>query len=132
MVVEVAVGAAEVRGATRQTSVQDADMARAGVGGATAWTWALGLLLGCFAHSLLAYGVDSYPEKDMLFDVEDAPPLNPLEGVSLTVSWDGSAGEGEQTDKFTLPLVRTMLDCSREDCLILVTQVVNQKWTNPN
>lgn len=28
------------------------------------------------------------------FDVEDGPPTNPLEGVALTVSWDGSAGEG--------------------------------------
>ncbi|XP_034231352.1 uncharacterized protein LOC117639618 [Thrips palmi] len=81
---------------TRHSVSQAVAMARAGgAGGLTAWVLGL-LLLGCLVDALSAYGVDGFPEREAFFDVEDAPPINPLEGVSLTVSWDGSAGEATE------------------------------------
>lgn len=42
-----------------------------------------------------------------LGEVQDGPPINPLEGVALAVSWDGSAGERKSVSLETgRPLAR--------------------------
>ncbi|XP_052125759.1 uncharacterized protein LOC113209392 isoform X2 [Frankliniella occidentalis] len=40
--------------------------------------------------------VDEGDDPGLPYETQDGPPSNPLEGVALTVSWDGTAGEATE------------------------------------
>lgn len=53
----------------------------------------LGLIASVCCAAVHAQSLDDSSDSDL--DVVRDGPVNPLEGVALTVSWDGTQGEGK-------------------------------------